>query len=138
MVKDDVVAVVKAAYDDFRGGDVATLLTRVTDDVVWETPGAGTAIPYAGRLQGKAAVAQFFQSLGSTVDFHRFDTNEFIANDDTVVALGEWDATVRATGIKTTGKFAMVFRLRDGKVADFYEYSDARDLAAAFAAPAKR
>jgi ketosteroid isomerase-like protein len=140
MVRDDVVAIVKAAYNDFQTGDIPALLSRLTDDVVWETPGAGTQIPYAGRLQGKAAVGGFFQSLGATAEFHRFDTNEFITNaaGDTVVVLGEWDATVRATDVRVPGKFAMVFRLRGGKITGFYEYSDSRLLADAFAAPAKR
>ena len=140
MVRDDVVAIVKAAYNDFQTGNIPALLGRLADNVVWETPGAGTQIPYAGRLHGKDGVAGFFQSLGATAEFHRFDTNEFITNaaGDTVVVLGEWDATVIPTGVRVTSKFAMVFRLRDGKIADFFEYSDSRSLADAFAAPAKR
>ncbi|HZW54230.1 MAG TPA: nuclear transport factor 2 family protein [Candidatus Elarobacter sp.] len=127
------VAQVQAAYGDFGRGDIVSLLNRCTDDIAWYTPGEGTAIPYAGRLNGKDAVAGFFQKLGSTVEFQDFQPREFIAQDDVVVCLGTWDATVRATGIRHHGEFAMVFRLRDGKIADFKEYSDSRLLADAFA-----
>ncbi|MEA2721466.1 MAG: uncharacterized protein QOJ39_3330 [Candidatus Eremiobacteraeota bacterium] len=137
MVKDDAVAQVQGAYADFQSGNIGSLLNRCTDDIDWETPGAGTAIPYAGPIKGKAAVGQFFQSLNDTVEFHDFQTREFISSDDTVVTLGSFDATVRATGIRVAEEFAMVFRVRGDKIVKFREYSDSRRLAEAFAAPKK-
>jgi ketosteroid isomerase-like protein len=139
MVRDDeAVAQVQGAYADFQRGDIATLLSRCDDGIEWETPGGGTAIPYAGKVHGKSGVAGFFQSLASTVDFHDFQPREYISDGDTVVCLGSFDATVRATGIRVAEEFAMAFRLRGGKIAAFREYSDSRALADAFAAPPKR
>jgi hypothetical protein len=139
MVRDDeAVAQVQAAYGDFGRGDIASLLTRLTDDVVWTTPGEGTAIPNAGRLQGKAQVGQFFAGIGETLDFHEFNPSEYIAQGDVVVALGNWDATVRGTNVRLIDVFAMVFRLRDGKIAEFREYSDSRRYAEAMASLAKK
>ena len=138
MVRDDeAVATVQGAYADFQRGDIASLLNRCDDGIEWETPGAGTAIPYAGKVHGKAGVAAFFQSLGATVDFHDFQTREYFSNGDTVVCLGAFDGTVRATGIRVKDDFAMAFRLRGGKIVAFKEYSDSRLLDAAFA-PRKR
>jgi hypothetical protein len=132
MVRDDAaVAEVQAAYGDFGRGDIPSLLNRMTDDVVWTTPGAGSPIPNAGRLQGKAAVGRFFQDLGETLEFHDFSPNEFISNGEVVVAIGTWDATVRGTSVRIKDGFAMVFRLRGGKIAEFREYSDSREYAAA-------
>ncbi|HEV3085926.1 MAG TPA: nuclear transport factor 2 family protein [Candidatus Elarobacter sp.] len=135
MVREDTVAAVQAAFDDFRRGDIGSLLARLTDDIDWETPGAGTVIPYAGRLHGKPAIAKFFESVGSTTEFRRFDTNEFAANGDLVVALGEWDGVVRATGVATAEQFAMAFWFRGDKVCKFREFSDTRSLIAALSAP---
>ena len=134
MVRDDAaVAEVQAAYGDFGRGDIPSLLNRMADDVVWTTPGAGSLIPQAGRIQGKAAVAQFFQGVGEKLEFHDFSPNEFVSNGDVVVAIGTWDATVRGTSVRIKDGFAMVFRLRDGKIAEFREYSDSREYAAALA-----
>ena len=134
MVRDDAaVALVRAAYEDFGRGDIATLLSRMSDDIVWTSPGEGTAIPQAGRIQGKARVAQFFEGVGANLEFHEFNPSEFISQDDTVVAIGTWDATVRGTGVRIKDGFAMLFRVRDGKVAEFREYSDSREYAAALA-----
>jgi ketosteroid isomerase-like protein len=139
MVRDDeAVAEVQGAYADFQRGDIPSLLNRMTDDVVWTTPGEGTAIPNPGRLQGKAQVAKFFEGIGATLDFHEFNPNEFIAQGDVVVALGTWDATVRGTDVRIQDVFAMVFRLRDGKIADFRQYSDSRLYAEAMASLAKK
>jgi ketosteroid isomerase-like protein len=139
MVRDDAaVAQVQAAYADFGRGDIPALLERVTDDIVWTTPGEGTAIPNAGRVEGKAGVAEFFQGIGSSLEFHDFNPSEYIAQGDVVVALGTWDATVRGTDVRIKDGFAMVFRLRDGKIADFREYSDSRKYAEALASLAKK
>lgn len=139
MVRDDAaVAQVQAAYGDFGRGDIPALLDRLTDDIVWTTPGEGTAIPNAGRLQGKAQVAQFFAGIGETLDFHEFNPSEYVSQGDVVVALGNWDATVRGTNVRIKDVFAMVFRLRGGKIAEFREYSDSRQYAEAMASLAKK
>jgi ketosteroid isomerase-like protein len=103
------------------------LLNRLTDDIVWTSPGEGSRIPSAGRIAGKPAVAQFFKGVSDNLDFHDFNPSEFIAQGDVVVAIGTWDATVKGTGVRIRDGFAMVFRLRDGKIAEFREYSDTRE-----------
>ena len=134
MVRDaEAVALVQAAYADFGRGDIPSLLNRLTDDIVWTSPGEGSRIPSAGRIAGKAAVAQFFQGVGDNLEFHDFNPYEFIAQGDVVVALGTWDATVKGTGVRIRDGFAMVFRLRGDKIAEFREYSDSREYDAALA-----
>jgi hypothetical protein len=136
MVREDAVATIQGAFEDFRRGDVASILARLTDDVDWETPGEGTVIPYAGHVHGKAAAAKFFENIGNTTDFYRFDATEFVANGDRIViALGEWEATVRATGAVSKEGFAMAFWFRGDKIAKYRQYSDPRSLIAAFSAP---
>jgi ketosteroid isomerase-like protein len=139
MVRDDeAVATVQAAYADFGRGDIPSLLSRLTDDIVWTTPGEGTLIPSAGRIQGKAAVAKFFEGVARELDFHDFSPNEFYSQGDVVITIGSWDATVRGTNVRIKDGWAMVFRLRDGKIADFREYSDAQKYAEALASRAKK
>jgi ketosteroid isomerase-like protein len=134
MVRDqEAVALVQAAYADFGRGDIPSLLNRLTDDIVWTSPGEGSLIPSAGRIAGKAAVGQFFQGVNENLEFHDFNPSEFIAQGDVVVALGTWDVTVKGTDRRIRDGFAMVFRVRDGKIAEFREYSDSREYDAALA-----
>lgn len=135
MVREnEAVSTVQGVFADFGRGDIPTLLTRLTDDVVWTTPGAGTRIPAAGRLQGKAAVAEFFAGVSRELDFHAFNPNEFFSEGDVVIAIGTWDATVKGTDVRIQDDWAMKFTLRDGKIAEFREYSDSHSYAEALAA----
>ena len=126
--------VVQEAYAAFSRGDIQTLLSKLADDIVWTgVYGAGSQVPTAGERRGKAAVAEFFKQVGESVNFSRFEPNEFIAAGDKVVALGHYTAT---TPIKKSfdSDFAMVFTLRNGQVTRFQEFCNSAAINAAYAA----
>jgi ketosteroid isomerase-like protein len=125
--------VVQDAYGAFGRGDIPALLGYMTDDVQWR-PVIGTAkhVPFAGERNGKTAVAEFFKIVGENEEFHQFEPHEFVAQGDTVVALGHYRATTRATGKTFDSDFVMVFTFRGGKVATFREYTDSAAVNAAF------
>jgi len=126
--------VVQDAYAAFGRGDIPTLLGCMTDDVQWQ-PVIGTArhVPFSGARTGKAAVAEFFKQVSETEDFEQFEPREFVAQRDMVVAIGHYRARANATGRTFDSAFAMVFTLRDGKVAAFREFTDSAAINAAFA-----
>jgi ketosteroid isomerase-like protein len=130
----DNTKVVQAAYAAFGRGDIPTLLGYMTDDIQWQ-PVLGTArhVPFAGERRGKASVAEFFKIVGESEDFEQFEPREFVAQGNTVVALGHYRAVTKATGKRFDADFAMVFTLRDGKVASFREFTDSAGINAAFA-----
>ncbi len=122
---------VQALYAAFGQRDTAAILDKLTDDVVWDVPGPAL-IPYAGRRFGRDQVAQFFKGLTETTDLPVFDVRDYVAQGDTVVALGRYQGTAKPTGRGFASDFAMVFTLRNGKVASFREYLDDANLAGAF------
>jgi hypothetical protein len=129
------IDLVKAAYADFGSGNIPALLDRMDDGITWETPAPADVIPFGGSRRGKAAVAQFFQALAETLEFSKFEPQEFIASEDAVVAIGMYSARVRANNAPIGDEgFAMVFRIRDGKVVAFREYTDSLRLVAAVGA----
>ena len=123
---------VQAAYALFSKGDIPNLLALFSDDIEFIVPGAPALIPYAGVYRGKEAVATFFARLHEAVDFERFEPMEYLAQGESVVALGYGKARVRATGQSTEEEWAHVFRLREGKVGRFQEYTDTAALVQAF------
>jgi ketosteroid isomerase-like protein len=124
--------IVQDAYAAFGRGDIASILASVADDVVWVgVYGAGSHVPQSGERRGKAAVAEFFQQVGANTKFSRFETKEFFAAGDKVVALGHYTATTSAGG-SVDSDFAMVFELRNGKVSRFQEFCDSAAINAAF------
>jgi uncharacterized protein len=126
------IDLVKAAYADFGSGNIPALLDRMDDGITWETPAPAGVIPFGGTWRGKDGVGGFFKALAETLEFTKFEPQEFIASDDAVVALGVYSAIARANGspIGEEG-FAMVFHIRNGKVVTFREYTDTRALVAA-------
>jgi ketosteroid isomerase-like protein len=65
-------------------------------------------------------------------DNYRAQPTEFIDAGDTVVALGRYSGTYKATGRSMDAAFAHVWTLRDGRVVRFRQYMDTRKMAEAF------
>ena len=126
--------VVKDAYAAFGRGDVQGILATLHDDVVWKpVHGAASYVPTAGERRGKAAVAEFFRAVAESMTFEQFEPREFVAQGETVVAIGHYRAVTKATGKPFESDFVMVFTLRNGKVATFREFTDSAAINAAFA-----
>jgi ketosteroid isomerase-like protein len=91
------VAVVGAMYEAFGRGDVPAILAHLAEDVEWEYGFNSTEVPWLQPRRGHQGVAEFFATLDD-VEFHRFEPKTLLAAGDTVVALVDLEATVRATG----------------------------------------
>jgi ketosteroid isomerase-like protein len=133
MATDAALILVQAAYGDFQRGDIASLLARLTDDVVWTPSAPAGLVPWGGARTGKDGVLQFFEQLGTAFELTKFDPSEFIASGDRVVVLVSIAGNARATGVHATTEAAHVFGTRGGKISEFREYADTRSIVAAFA-----
>ena len=83
--------------------------------------------PYSDRnpYVGPAAVAEgVFQRLATEWDGFQAIPDEFLDAGDTIVVTGRYRATCKATGIALDAQFAHLWRLRDGKVTGFQQYTD--------------
>ena len=126
---------VKDAYAAFGRGDVAAILALVDDNVEWEgVKGTEGVAPHSGLRRGKAAVGEFFQIVGSTLDFQLFEPREFVAQGDTVVAVGAYKVTVKATRRQSGSDWVMVFNFRNGKIVRFREFTDSASIVRAYGA----
>ena len=126
--------VVQDAYAAFGRGDIPALLGYMTDDVSGSRViGTSAQVPFSGRRQGKAAVAEFFKIVSESEDFHQFEPREFVAQGDKVVAIGHYEATSKSTHKSFAADFVMVFALRNGKVYEFREFTDSAGINASFA-----
>jgi ketosteroid isomerase-like protein len=123
MSEQDNVKVVEGLFADFRRGNVAGVLGRLTEDVEWRL-GGPTEIVYAGTHRGRDQVAAFFKRLGETADFEEFEPRDYIAQGDRVVVLGHERQRLKATGEVVEVDWAMVFTLKGGKVAAYRNFQD--------------
>lgn len=123
MNEQENINLVKESYERFLKGDIAGVIQMATDDVVWETPGPSD-IPTAGTYKGKEQVGEFFSKLANTFDPVSFTPQEFIAQNDKVVTLGEYTWRVKSNGRTFSSKWAHVSTIRNGKFTNFREYGD--------------
>jgi ketosteroid isomerase-like protein len=90
---------VQDIYRAFSEGDIARILSHLSDSVEWEYGANTTDVPWLQPRRGAADAAKFFEALGA-LEFHRFTINHVIGSGDVVVGLVSVEATVRATGRK--------------------------------------
>jgi ketosteroid isomerase-like protein len=121
-VSSDNVDVIKAIYTAFAKGDVPAVLGHFDPDIEWiEADG----FPYPGTFVGPDAILQnVFMRLGTEWEGYTVTPKEFIAEGDRVVSFGTYAGTYKATGKSFSAPFAHAFRLRDGKVVHFHQYTD--------------
>jgi ketosteroid isomerase-like protein len=113
---------IKAVYNAFATGDIPTVLGVFSRDIAW-TEAEG--FPYAGTYHGPKAVLEgVFMRLGSEWEGFAAVPDEFIDAGDTVVVLGKYSGKYKKTGKSFQANFAHVWKMQDGKAAQFIQYVD--------------
>lgn len=114
--------VIKGMYAAFEKGDVATVLSTLADDVSW-TEAEG--FPYGGTYIGHNAVIQnVFMRLATEWDGFAVEPGTYVEQGDTVVALGHYSGTYKATGKSFRVPFGHIFTFANGKVSVFRQLTD--------------
>lgn len=123
------VALIKAIYDAFAAGDVPGVLGRMSPEIVWNE---AENFPYADRnpYVGPEAVATgVFMRIGAEWDGFQVVPEEIIDAGDTVIALGRYRGTFKATGKAQNTQMAHVWRVKNGKAVQFQQYADTLHVA---------
>lgn len=116
------VDIVTAHYAASDRGDLEGMLAPFADDIEW-TEMAGSDL--AGTYRGREAVAErVFGGVGSAWDDFRVTIDELLDAGETVVAIGSYSGTFRATGKPMVARVAHVWRVRDGRLAAFEQFAD--------------
>jgi ketosteroid isomerase-like protein len=118
------IALVQKVYEAFAKGDIETILAMNDPSVEWISGGSRDDFPTLGRRQGIEGAASFFKDVAEHDQFTSFEPRQLIAMGDTVVALGHYGITAKATGKHFESDWAHVFVLRGGKCVRFQEFTD--------------
>lgn len=123
------VALIRGIYDAFAAGDVPAVLGAMSPGIVWneaENFPYADGNPYVGP---DAVAAGVFARCGSEWDGFAVVPEEFLDAGDTVVVLGRYQGTYKATGKAMNPQLAHVWRIADGKAAQFQQYADTLQVA---------
>lgn len=118
------VDLIRAIYDRFAAGDVPGVVARMSPDMVWneaENFPYADGNPYRGP---EAILGGVFARLGSEWDGFAALPEEYLDAGDTVVVLGRYRGTCKATGHALDAQLAHVWRVADGKATAFQQYTD--------------
>lgn len=115
-------ALAQRLYAGFATGDLPAILSTLAADIEW-TEAEG--YPYAGTFIGPDAVAEaVFVKLATEWEEYQAVPEQFVAEGDTVAALGHYSGTYRATGKGFRAPFVHVWTVRNGKFAKFVQHTD--------------
>ena len=125
------VDLIRGIYDAFGAGDIPGVVGRMSPDIEWNE---AENFPYAdgNPYRGPDAIlGGVFARLGGEWDGFAAVPEEFLDAGDTVVVLGRYRGTCKATGEPINAQMAHVWRVRDGKAAAFQQYTDTLQVARA-------
>lgn len=115
--------IIKDAYASFAAGDVPGALSAFADDILWVEPDGYPII--GGTYVGPQAVVEgVFTRLAEIGDEFAVVPEQFVAEGDTVVALGHLAWKHKNTGAPALVKAAHVWTFEGGKATSFLQYID--------------
>jgi ketosteroid isomerase-like protein len=116
------IDIVRAHYAASAQGNVEAMMANVSPQVRW-TEMAG--FPCAGTWVGpREVVDNVFAVLGRDWNGYRFELQTLIDAGDQVVGVGTYHGTYGATGKEMQARVAHVWKLRDGKIVAFEQFTD--------------
>jgi ketosteroid isomerase-like protein len=116
------IDIVRAHYAASTQGNVEVMMANVSPQVRW-TEMAG--FPCAGTWVGpQAVVDNVFAVLGRDWNGYRFELQNLIDGGDQVVGMGTYHGTYGATGKEMQARVAHVWKLQDGKIVAFEQFTD--------------
>jgi ketosteroid isomerase-like protein len=121
--------VIESFYNAVDSGDIPTALGLIAPDCAWtEMDG----FPYRGTYHGPDAIVQnVFARLGAEWDGFALTVDEVLDAGDRAVGVGTYSGVFKATGTPMSARVAHVWRIRDGQIIAFEQFTDTLAVATA-------
>lgn len=114
--------IVRDHYAASARGDVKAMMAEVSPQVRWtEMDGFPCAGTWIGPL---AVIDNVFAVLGTQWDGYRFELENLVDGNESIVGIGSYHGTFRATGKPMTARVAHVWQLLDGRIVAFGQFTD--------------
>jgi hypothetical protein len=121
--------VMRGLYQSFGAGDVPTVLAAMSPDIEWRE---AENHPY--KMDGKpwigpdAVVQNLFAKLGEEWEVFTVSPSSFHDAGETVTVEGRYSGKYKATGRDLDAQFCHVWKLENGKVRSFQQFTDTAQL----------
>jgi uncharacterized protein len=116
-------------WHETKGGSVNEWMDIIDDSISFGSLAEGkTMAPFTARVQGKQQLMGYFTGLVGGWTMLHFTTANFITEGDWVVMVGSTAWRNKATGKTFETPKVDVWRMRDGRAVEFYEFYDTAGL----------
>ena len=115
-------AIVQRMFAAFGASDFDALVDTVHADSRWTYYGANPRLSKA-EFRGREAVRTFFEGIVGRLAMTEFDTDQFVAEGDTVVIFGSEAGTAKATGQPFRNVWSQKYVVKDGLIVEMAEYN---------------
>jgi ketosteroid isomerase-like protein len=120
-MSEENVEIVRAAWNAWTSDGLEGLVEYLTDD--FDHRAIEGALDDRGPMHGKDAFRAYIQDWLDTFDDVRTEVVDLIdAGDDKVIAVLRLSGRAKLSGVETDLTYAVVYTIRDGKVARGREY----------------
>ena len=123
MNEQENVKVAKQMYETFNSGDIEGFLNLFAEDATWNSPELEN-VQLKTKFKGRDNLAAFLAEIDKYEEFLKIEPQEFVAQGDKVVTLGELRVRSKITGKEYSSGFAHIIEVKDGKAVSFLEYFD--------------
>ena len=116
-------------WHDTKGGSVASWMEIVADDIKFGSLAEGMpAATFTARVNGKQELKRYFGGLLEGWTMIHYTVDNFIAEGDRIAAVGSTAWRNKKTNKVCETPKVDVWRFRDGRAIEFYEYFDTAKL----------
>lgn len=124
----DNLKTVQAIYEAFQRGDIASILNRISPDVVWDgwpdNRAQQAGVPWLQCRKGREGVAEFFKTL-ENMKFHTFQVRNLLVGGNQVAAEVGVEIELVSTGLRYSDEEIHLFNFdSSGEVVRFRHYID--------------
>jgi ketosteroid isomerase-like protein len=119
--------IIKSTYEGKTSEENGKNLAKyVSEDISW-TEAKG--FPYAGTYIGLENVTKnVFSRLGSEWIDYKFTPEDYVANEDKVVAYGTYSGTYKLTNKPFTARVSHIWKLKNGRIIHFEQFVDSQPV----------
>jgi haloalkane dehalogenase len=117
-------------FDAVLNGDLDKALGMVHPDCTWVYRGPDS-IPFAGEYHGPSGVGEYLQKFGSLVEIVEFEP-EMIWNENDIIIRASEINRLHGTEMTIELDVTQVFKVKNGWITSFQEYTDTDKMASLF------
>lgn len=120
-MKKQPLAVVQEMFSAFGAADLERFKKTVSDDTVWTYH--GTHRIRKATFSGKDGAASFINKILTTTEIIKFEPQQFVTGDNTVVVIGEEHQKIKRTGEDLKQRWVQIYTVERNLITRMEEFA---------------